>query len=222
MKTEQEFQQQEQQRKSKLWALLIVAGGLFWIGYTLYSDYKMSRLEMENPPLTLSENKTHYRVGDYFELGELRGVVFEVDSTGLHGKILSLEGSKRPLRWCEDEILASKSDFLISTENGAENTTRKGRGMAFYPAFKWCVKLGEGWYLPAKDELVSLALHHEEINPTLKRYGKELEAELWSSTCAGKEETLGAASAWRVSVETGELSKDRKLRKFHVRAVARF
>ena len=60
-----------------------------------------------------------------------------------------------------------------------------------FPAFAWCASQGEGWYLPAIDELGLLLLDtvvHEAVNRTLiQRGGKPLvgvkaSGDYWSST----------------------------------------
>ena len=82
------------------------------------------------------------------------GVVFEVDATGEHGKIVSLDETF--FKWGPDRELLV---VAVSHDNGKENMDAiKTIDNTFseFPAFKWCIDKGEGWYLPAKNELKSL------------------------------------------------------------------
>ena len=114
-----------------------------------------------------------YRVGDYYDDGQKRGVVFEVSSDGRHGKIVSLIESSLPLQWSSDAAEQQKFLGLIDRHNGKNNMARVKRipgWSAKYPAFAWCANLGEGWYLPAVEELEKFVLCEEirsVVNTTL-------------------------------------------------------
>lgn len=135
----------------------------------------------------LSAQTRTYKVGDYYpdpdvnlsepsEVSKVEGIVFEVNADGTHGKIFSLkEGSG--LKW--------------STVGGADYTDDEDNGMAnldilqvlepdfeTYPAFIWCAALGEGWYIPAINELVVLreawgrtSAKKKELNRKIKAAG---------------------------------------------------
>ena len=94
-----------------------------------------------------------YKVGDYYSDGTKEGIVFVVYDGGYHGKIVSVDESFE--QWAVSAV------WQIAT-----HATSKGEGMdnmrkimkqpnwrRNYPAFAWCASLGEGWYLPAFDEL---------------------------------------------------------------------
>ena len=94
-----------------------------------------------------------YSVGDKYLRNGKKGIVFYITDNGLHGKIVS-----------EDE-----TKCVWSTEKITTYATEKNDGMANmkkiqaisgwhekYPAFAWCADKGEGWYLPALNELKTL------------------------------------------------------------------
>lgn len=119
-----------------------------------------------------------YKVGDYYNENGREGVVFEVDATGCHGKIVSMKQSVNELRWCTEE----ESDKKVAT--GATDETDGMKNMQAirriagwrekYPAFAWCAGQGDGWYLPAIEELEKFTLDdsiHDAVNRTLSQHG---------------------------------------------------
>ena len=106
-----------------------------------------------------------YSVGDYYPnpnvditdataVAAIEGLVYEVTSDGLHGKMISLvEGSS--LKW----NTTGAADYTENEDNGSENFKiifEKEPALSSYPAFAWCESLGEGWYIPAINEVVAL------------------------------------------------------------------
>ena len=97
-----------------------------------------------------------YKVGDYYNENGKEGVVFWVDASGFNGKIVSLTESKTKLNWTSDDIEQKRLIGADDKENGANNMAKVRQipdWQSKYPAFKWCTDLGEGWYLPAIEEL---------------------------------------------------------------------
>lgn len=120
-----------------------------------------------------------FEVGDYYNDGKKQGVVFEVDATGRHGKIVSLNQS-RELPWCSrDEFQRSIKTEANYINDGQQNQHIIERIEAWrekYPAFQWCADQGKGWYLPAVGELEILLLNRETcnaVNRTLDAIGEK-------------------------------------------------
>ena len=102
------------------------------------------------------ETKGLYKIGDYYNKDGKKGVVFWVDASGKHGKIVSLTESENALLWSSNENEQKKLIGANSETDGAYNMSvvkRISNWQSKYPAFKWCADLGEGWYLPAIEEL---------------------------------------------------------------------
>ena len=109
------------------------------------------------PVRPVSAAKT-YKVGDLYDENGKRGVVFEVSADGKHGKIVSFNETK--LKWANSEFDSWEEEI------GADSETNGAVNMAVvqcipnwrekYPAFAWCADLGEGWYLPAINELKAI------------------------------------------------------------------
>ena len=178
-----------------------------------------------------------YKVGDYYDDGKKQGVVFEVSASGKHGKIVSLTESADKLKWTSD---MNEQKRLIGANhmcNGAYNMMKVKQITGWrekYPAFAWCADLGEGWYLPAIEELKWLMRDKERlnaINNTLAIVGKIIENRGWwifsssylSSTEYPCKDEFGA-KAWFVPMYVGLVSNGSyKDNDFHyVHAVSAF
>lgn len=104
-----------------------------------------------------------FKVGDFYPdpnvnlddagaVAKIEGVVFSVTEDGKHGSIFSLKEGKG-LKW---SVLGGP-DYTDDKENGQANfDALKILEPDFYgyPAFIWCASLGEGWYIPAINELM--------------------------------------------------------------------
>ena len=171
--------------------------------------------------------KSTYKVGDYYDDGTKQGVVFYVDSSGKHGKIVSLnQGAEQ---WCTKEQHKKKIVVGASSESDGKVNTDKVMSRsdsAEYPAFVWCRAKGQDWYLPAVDELKLLLRDrsvHDAVNRTLDEHGGQKLFELgewaayWSSTESSK------FCAWIVGMLPGNTANNVKTNlTYYVRAVSAF
>ena len=171
--------------------------------------------------------KSTYNVGDYYDDGTKQGVVFYVDSSGKHGKIVSLnQGAEQ---WCTKEQHKKKIVVGASSESDGKVNTDKVMSRsdsAEYPAFVWCRAKGQDWYLPAVDELKLLLRDrsvHDAVNRTLDEHGGQKLFELgewaayWSSTESSK------FCAWIVGMLPGNTANNVKTNlTYYVRAVSAF
>ena len=177
-----------------------------------------------------------YRVGDYYDDGKKQGVVFEVTPDGKHGKIVSLQEG-RCLSWAVNRNFS----ILFNRDNpsqkriGADDKYNGANNMAMvkwiavwrekYPAFAWCADLGEGWYLPAIEELKKFTLGdaiHDAVNRALAAKGEKLANKgenrhyYWSST------EFNESRVWSVYMHEGRTGNNGKDGIIYVRAVAAF
>lgn len=107
-----------------------------------------------------------YKIGDYYDDGTKKGVVFDVWDGGRHGKIVSLTEANKLLWTTSRDIkkigATSKDDGKFNNLLVRLEPPLKSRSWDWktnYPAVEWCQKLGEGWYLPAIDELKMFTLN---------------------------------------------------------------
>lgn len=127
-------------------------------------------------------NRT-YAIGEIYDVNGIRGIVVRVNDEGTHGLIMSLDSEEK--RWSAKPKKVSFGIFDAITdatdkEDGMKNMEAIERAIEKYdvdwnwfPAFQWCRNKGEGWYLPAINELVEInkAYHGGKIesNKTAKK-----------------------------------------------------
>ena len=139
-----------------------------------------------------------YKVGDIYNDGELEGVVFEVSADGKRGKIVSMTDSRIRLFWATGAKEPKRQVGATSQTNGKLNSNKikavKG-WENIYQALKWCTDLGEGWYLPSKQELITIFNNRDVILPNLSdKFGRDY----WSSTEASQVWEGNVRCAWYV------------------------
>lgn len=180
-------------------------------------------------PIVSQPVERTWKVGDYYNVDGKEGIVFWVDETGRHGKIVSLDQAEK--RWCtygveyRKELTGIVSDEYDGMKN-LQSIQKISHWRNKYPAFAWCADHGDGWYLPAIRELQLLLLNdevHDAVNNQIARKGK---AKLfskgeynfyWSST-----ERMEWC-AWGVSLNDGHTRYGTRLYDgYYVRAVSAF
>lgn len=168
------------------------------------------------PTPTPTHAKT-YKVGDYYNDGVREGVVFEVSADGRHGKIVSMKLSAKELLWSSDSAEQEHRIGADSKTDGAYNMAKVkaiSGWQSKYPAFRWCAGLGEGWYLPSKQELRTIYRNKEILDSQLTDVlGIE---SYWSSTEDSK------FRAWGVHMYRGNTYSGLKDFSYYVRAVSAF
>lgn len=123
---------------------------------------------------------TGWAVGDYYEVGNVKGVVVWVDESKEHGKIISLD--EKVDIWAT----GGYNTGAKSEEDGKGNTDKVkdiNAELSAFPAFKWCVAHGEGWYFPAIMEVYYFLNAKATVNSTLEAHnGTKISDFYWSST----------------------------------------
>lgn len=171
-----------------------------------------------------------YRVGDYYNVGGKEGVVIEVRDGGRHGKIVSLREVTRR-GWCTPAYYANARALGASDiKSGKRNTELcEAAGITNFPAASWCLDMGDGWYLPALNELTLIYNVRSKINPTLTSNGGNKISSHWhiSSTeydgAEDGERQTAAYAVWSVRMLNGQKSANQKSgTDCSVRAIATF
>lgn len=133
------------------------------------------------------EKKTGWAVGDYYEVGNVKGVVVWVDESKEHGKIISLD--EKVDIWAT----GGYNTGAKSEEDGKGNTDKVkdiNAELSAFPAFKWCVAHGDGWYFPAIMEVYYFLNAKATVNSTLEAHnGTKISDFYWSSTEGEEDET---------------------------------
>ncbi|MBR2352479.1 MAG: DUF1566 domain-containing protein [Alistipes sp.] len=169
----------------------------------------------------------YYRVGDYYNVDGKEGVVFEVSADGRHGKIVSLKRSSERLLWSSNYDEQNRFIGAADENDGSKNMAKVMQIPGWrdkYSAFAWCASLGEGWYLPAKEELLSIYRVKNKLNNnTLADKGEKIGDDwYWSSTEYDYQYSSGEFCAWGVGVGDGYTSYNSKYYYGYVRAVSAF
>ena len=108
---------------------------------------------------------TTYYVGKLVTVDGVQGIVYQ---TSPCVQIVTVK--ETTAIWCE--FVDYEKTGATDADDGAKNmAVLKALGLNKYPAAKWCADLGEGWYLPAKNELVDIYDKKEWINDILLSNG---------------------------------------------------
>lgn len=97
-------------------------------------------------------------VGDIVDIGGVKALVFETDGDG-HGRAIAVKAIRgRKNLWPSKDLDVSMLE--MNSESGAVNTKavyeyceKNNISISEFPLFDWCLKLGEGWYIPSSVEL---------------------------------------------------------------------
>lgn len=162
---------------------------------------------------------TIYAVGDYAQ----GGVVFYVDATGRHGKVLYMH-SMGFLRWSNVET-EWNFEAAWSQTNGAGNTSAiiQHPGHIFSAA-SVCSEMAyagyDDWYLPGINELATLYNSRTVVDQKLTAIGGEILSTLsfWSST----EYNMDGEKAWAWKFSDGTSALGSKSGFANVRAIRSF
>ena len=101
---------------------------------------------------------TIYKVGDIYNQNGVKGIVVLVDASRQHGLIMSLEASKGS--WCSKKDLRYSTNAFFEDDGeknmiAIENCIKENNATwDDFPIFQWARSLGDGWYIPAKNELI--------------------------------------------------------------------
>lgn len=153
-----------------------------------------------------------YAVGDpYYDGDKVVGIVCEVSENGKHGRIIALANVKETGRinamWDKranaDEYVKIEASSLDDGEANMVAARANDPELANLTAFRLCAEMGEGWYLPAFNEMKAVAENKSSLNTALKANGGTAldNNDYWTST-EGTENALERAKA--VNVKNGE------------------
>ena len=163
-----------------------------------------------------------YAPGDLYDVNGVKGVVFYVEEDGKSGMIMSMD--QEYLQWSTEYVWAN----CLSNKGEWNTEDMLKLGADKYPAAKWCVEHGEGWYMPSSYEMnlmwKAVSDGKLDFDPEfVKLYNDKLEDPIiedyyWSSSEIS-EDMAEVVVFIDDSVVCLEPKKDRF---FHVRAVRKF
>ena len=101
-----------------------------------------------------------YKIGDAYNQNGVIGIVVKVDASGQHGLVMSLKGSNE--KWSTNErfdfeTTAFYEDDGQKTMDAIAKYVKSGNATwEDFPILNWARSLGDGWYIPAKDEAMEI------------------------------------------------------------------
>ena len=131
-----------------------------------------------------------WAVGDYYEVNGVKGVVVWTSDNKTHGKIVSMDEAVRN-QWdtgCYNTGAKSEDDGKSNTEKVKDLNA----SLSAYPAFKWCVDHGDGWYFPAISEVYLFMKAKDIIDPVLAAHGGDKLTDYYWSSTEGDEDSTAA------------------------------
>ncbi len=134
----------------KIWSIIALILMAFAVACNPEEPELPPKVEDDPEPLV---PEVVYAVGDYYEQGDVKGVVYKVAEDGKSGMLLALEEGDCAWAWVMELTGAN------SATDGAFNLLQISSIADWkdkYPMFKWCAELGDGWYVPSSKELSEL------------------------------------------------------------------
>lgn len=180
-----------------------------------------------------------YAIGELYDVNGVKGVVCQLSEDRRHGLIISLEELYLPWSVFRKPELRTvgadhRTDGRVNMQTVARYIEENNLSWEDFPAFKWCREQGEGWYLPAIDELLTIGhnynggsrLHNDRrarnaFNGTLKEAGGERMDRMVYYFSSTEIDDKNAYTS-HMSIEPPYVVEIPKYNKFLVRAVHRF
>ena len=180
-----------------------------------------------------------YAIGELYDVNGVKGVVCQLSEDRRHGLIISLEELYMPWSVFRKPELRTvgadhRTDGRVNMQTVARYIEANNLSWEDFPAFKWCREQGEGWYLPAIDELLTIGhnynggsrLHNDRrarnaFNGTLKEAGGERMDRMVYYFSSTEIDDKNAYTS-HMSIEPPYVVEIPKYNKFLVRAVHRF
>ena len=190
-----------------------------WLGSGLQQG--VSQIKQHTPPKDSSVSDAQqaegYTIGDTIIVEGQKGVIFYLDESRKHGKVMSIESSEK--QWCtREEYLEHRDTKTTDDKDGMSNMNKIQQipdWASRYPAFNWCAKRGKGWYLPTTEDYRLINKAKEFVSPKIEGIN-ETASWYWSS------EQEGIYSAKYYHFLTGQSHGAGKDNKCNVIAIANF
>ena len=180
-----------------------------------------------------------YEIGELYDQDGVKGIICALSEDGQHGLVISLD--EIYLHWStfrkpDLRVIGTdeSSDGMVNMETVERYIAENGLSWDDFPAFKWCREKGEGWYLPAIDELLTIGHNYNggtrirndrqarnKFNDALKGAGGErMDRMVYYFSSTEMDEKNAYTS--HMSIEPPYVVEIPKYNKFLVRAVHKF
>lgn len=122
-----------------------------------------------------------FTVGEIYNADGITGMIYWVADDDSYARVISL--TEQPATWGPIGTTVGASS-LVDGKGNTDAVRAADQSLSSYPAFKTCADKGEGWYLPALNELQSIAENRAQINALLSRHGATFLTDIyyWTSS----------------------------------------
>lgn len=148
------------------------------------------------------------------------GIVFS-NNYGEHKRNLIVSLDETASKWCINDTIIKKNSKTDGLKN-MEIIQAIDKWDSIFVAFKWAADRGDGWYLPAKEELLALyntyKINKEKFNSKLiVSGGTPIDNEwYWSSSEHTKKYSWAVSFSYGGSTSIGRVYPDNKIRAIKV------
>ena len=154
---------------------------------------------------------SQYEIGTIYEVDGVKGVIFAIkehpSSGTLFCYILSLDEEDLPWSTEYADLSYANSAWGAWITEDIFHPSRDNKDINNYPAFKWCVEHGDGWFLPSQDEMLWMweavsGGTHKFNSPSVEKFNKVItdnggepfqETFYWSSTAGSADIAIAVA-----------------------------
>lgn len=154
---------------------------------------------------------SQYEIGTIYEVDGVKGVIFAIkehpSSGTLFCYILSLDEEDLPWSTEYADLSYANSAWGAWITEDIFHPSRDNKDINNYPAFKWCVDHGDGWFLPSQDEMLWMweavsGGTHKFNSPSVEKFNKVItdnggepfqETFYWSSTAGSADIAIAVA-----------------------------
>lgn len=152
-----------------------------------------------------------YEIGSVYDKDGVKGVIFAIKEHPSSGTIFCyiMSMDEEDLAWSTEycDLSYANSTWGAWITEDIFDPARDNRDINNYPAFKWCVEHGDGWFLPSQDEMLWMwdavsGGTHKFDSPTVEKFNKVLsenggepfqETYYWSSTAGSADIAIAVA-----------------------------
>lgn len=152
-----------------------------------------------------------YEIGSIYDNDGVKGVIFAIKEHPSSGTIFCyiMSMDEEDLAWSTEywDLSYANSTWGAWITEDIFDPARDNRDINNYPAFKWCVEHGDGWFLPSQDEMLWMwdavsGGTHKFDSPTVEKFNKVLsenggepfqETYYWSSTAGSADIAIAVA-----------------------------
>ena len=139
----------------------------------------------EDPEVPEEPSTAEYAVGDYYDEGFVKGIVFNVDEAGEHGYVMSLDETVAVWSYKNESVMDG-----TPSSDGKYNTgcvQLMSDWQEYYPGFAWAEQKNvmglDNWYVPSSYEMTLIYTAYTGHEPGISETAEDADAKEWFNAC---------------------------------------